>query len=111
VSSASSTTTADRWPAHAIAQLYFTASGISYDPHDTAKQQEVVAQQFAGLGWQVPRLLAGGQAFLAPLTWKKIRQRNRFFKMLPYLPVSGLISRAATRTATAITIPNYGPVS
>jgi 2-polyprenyl-6-methoxyphenol hydroxylase-like FAD-dependent oxidoreductase len=185
-------------PEHAIAQLYFTAPGISYAPRDTAKQQEVVAQQFAGLGWQVPRLLAempgapdfyfdttsqihmdtwsagrvalvgdagcaagpggngtgnaivaacvlagelaaargdhaaafaryeqrlrryiagvqqqaaGGQAFLAPLTWKKIRQRNRFFKMLPYLPVSGLISRAATRTATAITIPDYGPVS
>ena len=30
---------------------------------------------------------AGGQAFLAPATWKKIRQRNRFFKLLPYLPV------------------------
>lgn len=52
---------------------------------------------------------AGGQAFLAPATWKKIRQRNRFFKMLPYLPVSGLISRAATRTATSITLPSYDP--
>jgi hypothetical protein len=61
--------------------------------------------------------IAGGQkqagdsqAFLAPKTWKKIRQRNRFYKMLRYLPVSGMISRAATKTATAITIPDYGPV-
>jgi hypothetical protein len=46
----------------------------------------------------------------APATWKKIRQRNRFFKVLPYLPVSGLISRAATKTATAITLPGYHPV-
>lgn len=53
---------------------------------------------------------AGGQSFLAPATWKKIRQRNRFFKLLPYLPVSSLISRAATKTATAITLPSYDPV-
>jgi len=50
---------------------------------------------------------ASSQAFLAPPTWKKIRQRNRFYKMPPYLPVSGLISRAATKTATAITLPSY----
>jgi len=184
-------------PARAIAQMYFTAPAVSYDPRDTAQQQEIVARHFAGLGWQVPRLLtempaapdfyfdttsqirmdtwsdgrvtligdagyaagpggngtgnavvaayvlagelaaasgdhatayaryeqrlrgyiaggqkqaAGSQAFLAPPTWKKIRQRNRFFKMLPYLPVTGLISRAATKTATAITIPDCYPV-
>lgn len=53
---------------------------------------------------------AGSQAFLAPPTWKKIRQRDRFFKVLPYLPVSGLISRAATRTAANITLPRYDPL-
>jgi 2-polyprenyl-6-methoxyphenol hydroxylase-like FAD-dependent oxidoreductase len=53
---------------------------------------------------------ASSQAFLAPLSWKEIRQRNRFYKMLRYLPVSGMISRAATKTATAIAIPDYGPV-
>ena len=53
---------------------------------------------------------AGGEAFLAPPTWKKIRQRNRFFKVLPYLPVSSLISRAATKTATNIILPDYTPV-
>lgn len=50
---------------------------------------------------------AGGRAFLAPATWKKIQQRNRFFKVLPYLPVTRLIKRAATRTATAVTLPPY----
>lgn len=50
---------------------------------------------------------ASSQAFLAPPTWRKIRQRNRFFRMLPYLPIKGLITRAATKTATAITLPDY----
>jgi 2-polyprenyl-6-methoxyphenol hydroxylase-like FAD-dependent oxidoreductase len=182
-------------PDRAIAQFYFTAPGLSYQPHGDARQeQQTVAGQFGGLGWHIPRLLAempaaadfyfdttgqirmdtwsngrvalvgdagyaagpGGngtgnavvaayilagelaaapgdhaaafasyerrlrpyiagaqkqaassKAFLAPPTWKKIRQRNRFYKMLPYLPVSGLISRAATKTATAITLPSY----
>jgi 2-polyprenyl-6-methoxyphenol hydroxylase-like FAD-dependent oxidoreductase len=180
-------------PERAIAQFYFTAPGLRWDPRDAAGQQQILAEAFAGLGWQVPQLLAdmpaapdfyfdttsqirmgtwstgrvaligdagyaagpggngtgnavvaayvlagelaadggfeaaftryehrlrgyveggqkqaaGSQAFLAPQTWKKIRQRNRFFKMLPYLPVSGLISRAATKTATAITLPGY----
>ena len=54
---------------------------------------------------------AGAQAFLAPLTWKKIRQRNRFYQVLPYLPIKGLISRSATKTATAIILPDYEPLS
>jgi 2-polyprenyl-6-methoxyphenol hydroxylase-like FAD-dependent oxidoreductase len=183
-------------PGRAIAQFYFTAPGQRWEPGDAAGQQQILAETFAGLGWQVPRLLAdmpsapdfyfdtisqirmstwsagrvalvgdaayaagpggngtgnavvaayilagelaadgdhraafaryeqqlrgyveGGQkqaadsqAYLAPPTWKKIRQRNRFYKVLPYLPISGLISRAATRTATAITLPSYHPV-
>ena len=32
----------------------------------------------------------GGADFLAPPTEKKIRQRDRFFRMLPYLPPKGL---------------------
>jgi 2-polyprenyl-6-methoxyphenol hydroxylase-like FAD-dependent oxidoreductase len=182
-------------PGRAIAQFYFTAPGLHWDPRDAAGQQKVLTETFTGLGWQVPQLLAelpaaadfyfdttsqirmdtwsagrvaligdagyaagpggngtgnavvaayilagelaatddyqaafaryeqrlrgyveggqrqaaGGQAFLAPPSWKKIRQRNRFFKILPYLPVSGFISRAATKTATAITLPAYRP--
>jgi len=182
-------------PGRAIAQFYFSAPGLRWDPRDAAGQQQILTETFAGLGWQVPRLLAempaagdfyfdttsqirmdtwsagrvaligdagyaagpggngtgnavvaayilagelaetgdhraafaryeqrlrgyvaggqnqavGSQAFLAPPTWKKIRQRNRFYKILPYLPISGLISRAATKTATAITLPHYPP--
>jgi hypothetical protein len=53
------------------------------------------------------RQARGGQAFLAPATARKIRQRNRTFAMLPYLPVQGLIRYLSTRTATAITLPAY----
>ena len=51
----------------------------------------------------------GGRAFLAPATEKKIRQRDRFFRMLPYLPARGFIRYMSTRTATAITLPAYIP--
>ena len=49
----------------------------------------------------------GGRDFLAPATAKKIRQRDRFFRMLPYLPTKGLIRYLSTRTATAIKLPEY----
>jgi 2-polyprenyl-6-methoxyphenol hydroxylase-like FAD-dependent oxidoreductase len=49
----------------------------------------------------------GGRDFLAPATEKKIRQRDRFFRMLPYLPAKGLIRYLSTRTATAIKLPEY----
>ena len=49
----------------------------------------------------------GGRDFLAPATEKKIRQRDRFFRMLPYLPTKGLIRYLSTRTATAIKLPGY----
>ena len=51
-----------------------------------------------------------GSRRAVPATWKKIRQRNRFYRLLPYLPVSALISRAATKTATSITLPSYDQV-
>jgi 2-polyprenyl-6-methoxyphenol hydroxylase-like FAD-dependent oxidoreductase len=49
----------------------------------------------------------GGAAFLAPATQKKISQRDRFFRMLPYLPAKGLIRYLSTRTATAIKLPDF----
>ncbi len=49
----------------------------------------------------------GGRDFLAPVTEKKIRQRDRFFRMLPYLPTKTLIRYLSTRTATAIKLPEY----
>ncbi len=51
---------------------------------------------------------AGGVDYLAPATWKKIRARDRFFRLAPYLPgVKPLIRRLSTRTATALTLPAY----
>jgi 2-polyprenyl-6-methoxyphenol hydroxylase-like FAD-dependent oxidoreductase len=49
----------------------------------------------------------GGAAFLAPATTKKIRQRDRFFRILTYLPAKGLIRYLSTRTAAAIRLPDY----
>lgn len=50
----------------------------------------------------------GGTDFLAPATEKKIRQRDRFFRMLPYLPPARLlVKHLSTRTATAIALPEY----
>jgi 2-polyprenyl-6-methoxyphenol hydroxylase-like FAD-dependent oxidoreductase len=49
----------------------------------------------------------GGLKFLAPPTATLIRQRDRFFRMLPYLPARGLIRYLSTRTATAIRLPEY----
>ena len=184
-------------PGQAVAQFFFTAPGegpVSYDYHDLAQQQKILASAFEGVGWQVPVLLGqlpraddfyfdsvsqvrldrwsagrvaligdagyaagpggngtgtavvaayalagelaaadgdyriafdryerllrpyvargqkqarGGRDFLAPATEKKIRQRDRFFRMLPYLPAKGPIRYLSTRTATAITLPDY----
>jgi 2-polyprenyl-6-methoxyphenol hydroxylase-like FAD-dependent oxidoreductase len=178
----------------AIAQLYFAAPGISVDHRDTARQKQIVAGAFAGMGWRVPELIAAmaqapdfyfdtvsqvhldrwsagriallgdaacaagpggngtgnamvaayvlagelaaadgdhraafgryqhliqpygakgqkqarsGKDFLAPPTPKKIAQVQRFYKMLPYMPVKHLMKYLTTRTATAIKLPRY----
>jgi 2-polyprenyl-6-methoxyphenol hydroxylase-like FAD-dependent oxidoreductase len=50
----------------------------------------------------------GGKDFLAPATAKKIRQRDRFFSMLPYIPAAkALIRYFSARTANAISLPDY----
>jgi 2-polyprenyl-6-methoxyphenol hydroxylase-like FAD-dependent oxidoreductase len=50
----------------------------------------------------------GGAGFLAPPTAKKIAQRDRFFRLLPYLPPARLlVKHLSTRTATAIKLPAY----
>lgn len=49
----------------------------------------------------------GGRDFLAPATEKKMRQRDRFFRLLPHLPSRRLIRYLSARTATAITLPEY----
>jgi 2-polyprenyl-6-methoxyphenol hydroxylase-like FAD-dependent oxidoreductase len=49
----------------------------------------------------------GGKDFLAPPTLKKITQLQRFYKVLPYLPVKHLMKYLTTRTATGIKLPDY----
>ena len=180
----------------AIAQLFFAAPGVSYDHRDTARQQQIVAEAFEGMGWRVRELMAamaqapdfyfdtvsqvhldrwsagrvaltgdaawaagpggngtgsavvgayvlagelaaargdhqtafaryerllrpyvakgqkqarGGKDFLAPPTAKKIAQIERFYKMLPYLPVKRLMKYLTTRTASGIKLPGYSP--
>ena len=51
----------------------------------------------------------GGAAFLAPATAKKIRQRDRFFRMLSRLPAKRFTRYMTTRTAGAIRLPGYDP--
>jgi 2-polyprenyl-6-methoxyphenol hydroxylase-like FAD-dependent oxidoreductase len=48
-----------------------------------------------------------GKDFLAPPTAKKVAQVQRFYKMLPYLPVKHLMKYLTTRTATGIKLPDY----
>ena len=64
-------------------------------------------ESFSRLRGAGPKQALGGRDFLAPATAKKIRQRDRFFRMLPYLPTKGLIRYLSNRTATAIKLPEY----
>ncbi|WP_329560887.1 FAD-dependent monooxygenase [Kitasatospora sp. NBC_01266] len=48
-----------RLPGEIKASLGFRSAALAYDRRDTAAQRELVAQRFAGVGWEVPRLLAG----------------------------------------------------
>ncbi|MEU9121138.1 FAD-dependent monooxygenase [Streptomyces sp. NPDC048506] len=46
-----------RLPGEVKAGLSFRSAPIAYDRRNPAAQQELVAQRFAGAGWEVPRLL------------------------------------------------------
>ncbi|MFE2145861.1 FAD-dependent monooxygenase [Streptomyces sp. NPDC059456] len=46
-----------RLPGEIKAGLSFRSAPITYDRRDVAAQQELVAQRFAGAGWETPRLL------------------------------------------------------
>ncbi|MFI5736011.1 FAD-dependent monooxygenase [Kribbella sp. NPDC051587] len=41
----------------AKALFYFAADKLDYDRRDLAAQKELVAEQFAGIGWEAPRLI------------------------------------------------------
>jgi 2-polyprenyl-6-methoxyphenol hydroxylase-like FAD-dependent oxidoreductase len=42
----------------AIAMFFFASPPVPYDRHDTKRQKQLVAQAFAGEGWEVPGMLA-----------------------------------------------------
>ena len=178
----------------AIAGFVFASEPLEYDYRDVERQKEIVAHTYAGVGWEVPRLieamwdapdfyfdsisridmdrfskgrvallgdagygatlggmgtglavvgayvLAGELAvangdhraafaryeeeirdyargcqklakdagpFLAPATSRKIRRRNRAYRMLSFRPLAGVFNRMTTRAANAITLKDY----
>lgn len=95
---------------NAVVAAYILAGELAAADGDHRAALASYERRLRGYITGAQKQAAGSQAFLAPPTWKNIRQRNRFYKILPYLPVRGLISHAATKTATAITLPGYDQV-
>jgi len=90
---------------NAVVAAYVLAGELARSDYQTAfARYEQLLRPYVAKGQKQAK---GGGAFLAPPTWKKIKQRNRFFRMLRYLPVKGMIKRLATRTAVGITLPDY----
>jgi len=91
---------------NAVVAAYVLAGELARAPHETAfARYERLMRPYVARGQKQAK---GGAAFLAPPTAKKIRQRDRFFRMLPYLPMArGMIRYLSTRTATGISLPEY----
>jgi 2-polyprenyl-6-methoxyphenol hydroxylase-like FAD-dependent oxidoreductase len=88
----------------AIVAAYVLANELATDPAGAFATYERRLRPYVAKG---QKQAVGGADFLAPATWKAIKQRNRFFRVMPYLPVGGLITRMATKTATSIDLPAY----
>lgn len=54
--------TDNRHPERAGAFFVFAAEELAYDRHDQERQKVLIAEAFAGLGWDVPRLLESLEA-------------------------------------------------
>ena len=52
------TLTSSRERDQARAVFFFASDPLAYDHRDTATQQRLLTEKFAGVGWEVPRLLA-----------------------------------------------------
>jgi 2-polyprenyl-6-methoxyphenol hydroxylase-like FAD-dependent oxidoreductase len=90
---------------NAVVAAYVLAGELARSDYRTAfARYEQLLRPYVAKGQKQAK---GSAAFLAPPTWKKIKQRDRFFRMLRYLPVKGMIKRLATRTAVGITLPDY----
>ena len=48
-----------RQNSEAKAMFYFTAPPLDYDRHDVERQKKILAEAFAGEGWEIPRMLKG----------------------------------------------------
>ncbi|MER6570186.1 FAD-dependent monooxygenase [Streptomyces sp. NPDC001093] len=180
-------------PDRAIVSMVFSSPELSYDRHDIAQQKRILADRYAGLGWEVPRALrdldaaedlyfdalaqirmdryskgrvvllgdagygatmggmgtglaivgayvlagelalhrdhrtafaayeagirefaegcqktaAGAGGFLAPATDKKIRSRNRTYRMLSSRLMSGIFDRLSVKAANNIRLTDY----
>ncbi|MEU6999654.1 FAD-dependent monooxygenase [Nonomuraea sp. NPDC046570] len=46
-----------RGNSEAKAMFYFPSPAVSYDRHDTEGQRKILAEAYAGIGWETPRLL------------------------------------------------------
>jgi 2-polyprenyl-6-methoxyphenol hydroxylase-like FAD-dependent oxidoreductase len=95
---------------NAVVAAAILAGELAASPGDHRAALARYEQRLRPYVTRAQKQAAGSQAFLAPATWKKINQRNRFYKALPYLPVTEFIRRAAAKTAAAITLPDYGAV-
>jgi 2-polyprenyl-6-methoxyphenol hydroxylase-like FAD-dependent oxidoreductase len=90
---------------NAVVAAYVLAGELAAGDYQSAfARYEQLVRPYVARGQKQAR---GGMAFLAPPTQQKIQQRDRFFRMLPHLPVKGLIKHMSTRTATAIKLPSY----
>ena len=91
---------------NAVVAAYVLANELARAPYEVAfARYERLTRPYVARGQKQAK---GGAAFLAPPTEKRIRQRDRFFRMLPYLPAARrMIRYFATRTATGIKLPEY----
>jgi 2-polyprenyl-6-methoxyphenol hydroxylase-like FAD-dependent oxidoreductase len=94
---------------NAVVAAAILAGELAASPGDHQAALARYEQRLRPYVTRAQKQAADSQAFLAPATWQKIRRRNLFYKALPYLPVTGFIRRSATKTAAAITLPDYGP--
>jgi len=89
----------------AVVGAHVLAAELAAAPYDVAFQRyERLMRPYVTT---CQKQASGSPDFLVPPTAKKIAQRNRFFRMLRYLPVKGLVKRLATKAATAIDLPDY----
>jgi 2-polyprenyl-6-methoxyphenol hydroxylase-like FAD-dependent oxidoreductase len=92
---------------NAVVAAYVLAGELAMAGGDHRPAFERYQQRLRSYVARGQKQARGGKDFLAPPTAKKIAQLQRFYKMLPYLPVKHLMKHLTTRTATGIKLPDY----